>query len=69
MPVNNEMVENRIPISLREFLDLMVAVDTISLFGGLGFSRLLRSASGFNITNPTSNSASTNHFAQQLQQQ
>jgi hypothetical protein len=63
------MVENRRAISQREFVNSMAAGDTISLFGGLRFSWLLRSAPGFNITNPSTSITNTNHFCQQLQQQ
>jgi hypothetical protein len=53
------MVDNRRVVSRREFLKLMGAGATILLFGGLGFSRLLRSVSGLNLTN-SSGSGGTN---------
>jgi hypothetical protein len=58
------MVENR-RISRREFLKLIGAGSTILLFGGLGLSRMLRSASALNFTN---SGGGTSPFGQQRQQ-
>jgi hypothetical protein len=58
------MVANR-RISRREFLKLIGAGSTILLFGGLGLSRMLRSASALNFTN---SGGGTSPFGQQRQQ-
>lgn len=58
------MVDNRRVISRREFLKLIGTGSTFLLFGGLGFSRLLRSVSGLNLTNSSGSSGISAHEQQ-----